>query len=184
MTLANLITIVRIALIPVFCLFAFDLETTATYKSSAAASHNLLIAGIIFCLASCTDYVDGYLARTMNQETSAGKLLDPLADKLLVTAALISLIEWRLVEGWTVFVMLAREFIITALRSFLTESGTKAFGASLLAKWKTFTQMAAIILFCFGFEVAGEPVYYISLILALTSGFEYIWKSRSYIAFK
>src|SRR5690606_12310829 len=107
-----------------FCIFAFDLETTGTYKSSAASSDNLLIAGIIFVVASGTDYFDGYVARSMNQETSAGKLLDPLAAKLLVTAALIALVEWRLIEGWTVFVMLAREFIITALRSFLTESGT------------------------------------------------------------
>ncbi|MBC7475643.1 MAG: CDP-diacylglycerol--glycerol-3-phosphate 3-phosphatidyltransferase, partial [Candidatus Sericytochromatia bacterium] len=117
MTIPNILTLARILLIPIFCLFAFNTNTSGNWKSSHPDT--LLISGIIFVIAASTDFLDGYLARKWNQTTNAGKLLDPLADKLLITAALIALIEWRLIPGWSVVIIIAREFLITGLRSIL-----------------------------------------------------------------
>ena len=106
MTTANKITLVRIAMIPFFVVFAI----LGGPKYDA-------IALVLFCLASFTDFLDGYIARKYNQVTDFGKFVDPLADKLLVTAALVIFVERGLFAAWMVFVILAREFIITSLRN-------------------------------------------------------------------
>lgn len=178
----NLLTIIRILLIPVFCYFVFDLKTTGHFVSNHPDT--LIISGIIFCLASATDFFDGYLARKWNQTTNMGKLLDPLADKLLITAALIALIEWRFIPGWTVVVILAREFLITGLRAMLAEVGAKTMGASNLGKTKTVLKMAAIIAFLFDLAVAGNVIYYVALVFTVVSGIDYMWKARSYLNFR
>jgi CDP-diacylglycerol--glycerol-3-phosphate 3-phosphatidyltransferase len=179
--LPNLLTIVRILLIPLFCIFIFDLKNTGIYKSSHP--ENLTIAGIIFSIAAITDYFDGYFARKWNQITTAGKLLDPLADKILTTAAFIGFIEWGFVPGWTVVVILTREFLITGLRSIIVESGGKSSGASILGKIKTFLQMSSIILILFEWEILGVYVYYLSLFFTVYSGIDYLYKARKYLKF-
>jgi CDP-diacylglycerol--glycerol-3-phosphate 3-phosphatidyltransferase len=182
MSIPNILTIIRIILIPVFCMFVFDLDTSGLYKSSHPDT--LIIAGIIFVIAAATDFFDGYLARKLDQTTNMGKLLDPLADKLLITSALIALIEWDFIPGWTVVVILAREFLITGLRTVLAEAGAKTMEASSLGKFKTGLQMASIIAFLFDLGFIGNIIYYAALIFTVISGADYLWKSRSYLNFK
>jgi CDP-diacylglycerol--glycerol-3-phosphate 3-phosphatidyltransferase len=182
MSIPNILTIVRIILIPVFCLYVFDLDTSGLYKSSHPDT--LIIAGIIFVLAAATDFFDGYLARKWDQTTTMGKLLDPLADKLLITSALIALIEWDFIPGWTVVIILAREFLITGLRTVLAEAGEKTMEASYLGKTKTTLQMSAIIAFLFDLGGLGIIIYYAALVFTVVSGADYIWKSRRFLNFK
>ncbi|MBC7474902.1 MAG: CDP-diacylglycerol--glycerol-3-phosphate 3-phosphatidyltransferase, partial [Candidatus Sericytochromatia bacterium] len=111
-------------------------------------------------------------------------LLDPLADKLLITAALIALIEWRLIPGWSVVIIIAREFLITGLRSILAEAGAKTMGASVLGKTKTALQMSAIIALLFDLPEIGIVIYYIAVLFTIISGVDYMWRSRDYLKFK
>ena len=102
MNLANKLTMIRIFLVPVFLIFI-------TVEDIPYGS---IIATVVFIIASLTDQLDGHIARSRNQITNFGKFMDPLADKLLVTAALVSLVELNLVPGWAVVVILAREFAV------------------------------------------------------------------------
>lgn len=181
MTIPNLLTIFRILLIPFFCMFIFDTKSYGTLISSHP--DNLIIAGLIFSVAAITDFFDGYLARKWNQTSNLGKLLDPLADKLLITAALIGLIEWKFIPGWTVVVILSREFIITALRGMLADIGVKTMGASKLGKIKNAFQVSAVIAFLFDLAYLGNIIYYIAIVLTIISGLEYMWNSRQHLKF-
>ena len=134
MTTANKITMVRILMIPFFIYFALQADKTS-----------LIIALVLFCLASVTDFLDGYIARKYNQVTDFGKFVDPLADKLLVTAALLIFIEKGIFPAWMVFIVLAREFIITSLRNVAAAKG-KVLAASWTGKVKTCVQIAGIII--------------------------------------
>ena len=134
MTTANKITMVRILMIPFFIYFALQYDKTS-----------LIIALVLFCLASVTDFIDGYIARKYNQITDFGKFVDPLADKLLVTAALLIFIEKGIFPAWMVFIVLAREFIITSLRNVAAAKG-KVLAASWTGKVKTCVQIAGIII--------------------------------------
>lgn len=134
MTTANKITMVRILIIPFFIYFALQADKTS-----------LIIALVLFCLASVTDFLDGYIARKYNQVTDFGKFVDPLADKLLVTAALLIFIEKGIFPAWMVFIVLAREFIITSLRNVAAAKG-KVLAASWTGKVKTCVQIAGIII--------------------------------------
>ena len=134
MTTANKITMVRILMIPFFIYFTLQYDKTS-----------LIIALVLFCLASVTDFLDGYIARKYNQITDFGKFVDPLADKLLVTAALLIFIEKGIFPSWMVFIVLAREFIITSLRNVAAAKG-KVLAASWTGKVKTCVQIAGIII--------------------------------------
>ena len=134
MTTANKITMVRILMIPFFIYFALQADKTS-----------LIIALVLFCLASVTDFLDGYIVRKYNQVTDFGKFVDPLADKLLVTAALLIFIEKCIFPAWMVFIVLAREFIITSLRNVAAAKG-KVLAASWTGKVKTCVQIAGIII--------------------------------------
>ena len=134
MTTANKITMVRILMIPFFIYFALQYDKTS-----------LIIALVLFCLASVTDFLDGYIARKYNQVTDFGKFVDPLADKLLVTAALLIFIEKGIFPAWMVFIVIAREFIITSLRNVAAAKG-KVLAASWTGKVKTCVQIAGIII--------------------------------------
>ena len=134
MTTANKITLVRILMIPFFVVFA--VLGGPKYDT---------IALILFCLASVTDFLDGYVARKYNQVTDFGKFVDPLADKLLVTAALVIFVERGMFAAWMVFVILAREFIITSLRNVAAAKG-QVMAAAWSGKVKTCVQIAGIIL--------------------------------------
>ena len=134
MTTANKITLVRIAMIPFFVVFA--LMDGVQWQALALA---------LFCIASFTDFLDGYIARKYNQVTDFGKFVDPLADKLLVTAALVIFVGQGLLASWMVFIILAREFIITSLRNGAAAKG-QVMAASWSGKVKTCVQIAGIIL--------------------------------------
>ncbi|MCI8856868.1 MAG: CDP-diacylglycerol--glycerol-3-phosphate 3-phosphatidyltransferase [Clostridiaceae bacterium] len=134
MTTANKITLARIAMIPFFVVFA--LMEGFQWQAAALA---------LFCIASATDFLDGYIARKYNQVTDFGKFVDPLADKLLVTAALVIFVGQGLLTSWMVFIILAREFIITSLRNVAAAKG-QVMAASWSGKVKTCVQIAGIIL--------------------------------------
>ena len=140
MTTANKITLFRIILIPVFMYIAI----------SQGAQGNLL-ALAIFALASVTDFIDGYIARKYNQITDFGKLVDPLADKLLVMSALLILCEQGVVPSWVCIVILAREFTVSSLRSIAASKGV-VLAASFWGKLKTVSQ-----LFCIIYLLSGLP---------------------------
>lgn len=120
-------------MIPFFIWFALQNDATS-----------LIIALVLFCVASFTDFLDGYIARKYNQVTDFGKFVDPLADKLLVTAALLIFIEKGIFPAWMVFIVLAREFIITSLRNVAAAKG-RVLAATWTGKVKTCVQIAGII---------------------------------------
>ncbi len=134
MTTANKITLARIAMIPFFVVFAL-LEGWQWQLAALA----------LFCVASFTDFLDGYIARKYNQVTDFGKFVDPLADKLLVTAALVIFVGQGLLASWMVFIILAREFIITSLRNVAAAKG-QVMAAAWSGKVKTCVQIAGVIL--------------------------------------
>ena len=142
MNLANKLTIFRIILVPVMIIVTFfnipgeflGIPTTAW------------ILNIIFIIASITDKLDGYIARSRNQITAFGKFLDPIADKILVIPAMIILVEMGKVPAWIPTIIVFREFIVSGYRLVAVEKGGKVIAASIWGKLKTVTQMIAIIL--------------------------------------
>lgn len=132
MNLPTYLTLVRILLVPVLVVV---LMTRVTRFE--------VIGVLVFWAASITDFFDGYLARRWNQVTTLGKLLDPLADKLLIAGALLSLVELKLAPAWMVFIILAREMAVTGLRAIAVEEGI-VIAADWIGKWKLGAQIAAI----------------------------------------
>lgn len=132
MNLPNLLSLARILMVPVLVVV---LMTKVT--------NHEVIGVVVFWVASITDALDGYLARRWKQVTTLGKLLDPLADKLLVAGALISLVELNLAPAWMTFIILAREFAVTGLRGIASEEGL-TIPAGTVGKWKMGFQVAAI----------------------------------------
>ena len=142
MNLANKLTIFRIILVPIMVIIPFfNIETKV-----AGIPLTYLLVDIIFIIASLTDKLDGYIARSKNQVTTFGKFLDPLADKILVLTAMIMLVEMRKLPAWIPVIVLAREFIVSGYRLIAVEKGGKVIAASKWGKIKTVTQMIAIIL--------------------------------------
>ena len=146
-TPSNVITIIRILLVPVF-VAALLAPWPEWFGMNKAFSNDWksIIAAAIFVLISCTDWLDGYLARSRNEITDFGKFMDPLADKILVAAALIALVELGSLPTWVVLVILAREFIVSGVRMMAASKGV-VIAASMLGKFKTVFQMIAIVLF-------------------------------------
>ena len=151
MTTANKITLTRIAMIPFFLYFAsqpmaiFDKEATAqTFIPTFHFPTATVVALVLFCVASFTDFLDGYVARKYNQVTDFGKFVDPLADKLLVSSALVLFAEQGAMAGWMVCVILARELIITSLRVVAANKG-RVLAATWTGKVKTCVQIGGII---------------------------------------
>ena len=134
MNLANKLTMIRIFLVPIFLIFIAVKDIP----------YGRLFATFIFILASLTDKLDGYIARSRNQITNFGKFMDPLADKLLVTAALVSLVELQIVPSWVAMIIIAREFAVSGLRTIAASEG-KVIAASRWGKIKTVIQIVAII---------------------------------------
>lgn len=176
MNLPNKITLVRFLMIPLFVL------VVSVWHSWVGD----LVALLIFAVASLTDAIDGHLARSRNLITDFGKFMDPLVDKMLVTAALIALVGMGRVYAWVVVVILAREFAITGLRTIVVEKGI-VLAASPLGKLKTITQMLAVcflfiytlpILPTMVFYVIGQVLMYLAMILTLWSGIDYIVKCK------
>ena len=115
-TPANIVTLIRICLVPVFVLAIVSPWPLWMGLPDITTEAKRLIAAGIFILISCTDWIDGYLARSRGEVTDFGKFMDPLADKILVAAALIALVELAVLPGWPVLVILAREFIVSSIR--------------------------------------------------------------------
>ena len=172
MNLPNKLTMGRIFAIPVFIVVFL-----MGYKYAAA---------IIFILAALTDMLDGHIARKHNLVTNFGKLMDPLADKLLVMSALICLVQVEYVPGWMVIVILGREFIITGMRQVAAAQGI-VIAAGTTGKIKTITHMIAIPLLILenwpfsllNFNLPMDTIFlWIALIMTIVSGIEYIAKNK------
>ncbi len=176
MNLPNKITMMRIILIPVFIVVLM-------------LGYNYWATGI-FVFAALSDAVDGHLARKLNLVTNFGKLMDPLADKLLVFSALLCLIELGTVPAWMVIIILARELTITSLRSIAASEGI-VIAAGMSGKIKTVLQMVAIPLLLLNnwpFVYIGIPMDQIflwaALAMTLYSGIEYLIKNRKVFSMK
>lgn len=155
MTTANKITLTRICMIPFFLYFASQPMLSGDYER--AILHfptNTIIALVLFCVASFTDFLDGYVARKYNQVTDFGKFVDPLADKLLVTSALVLFAEQGAMAGWMVCVILARELIITSLRVVAANKG-RVLAATWTGKVKTCVQIGGVIVIYLYFILIG-----------------------------
>ena len=141
MNLPNKLTVLRIILVPIMVLFAY----LPIPGGVLGIPTGMLIMEAIFIIASITDKLDGYLARKNNQVTTFGKFLDPLADKILVLAAMVVLVEKLKIPAWIPIIVLTREFIVSGFRLVAVEAGGKVIAASVWGKLKTVTQMIALI---------------------------------------
>jgi CDP-diacylglycerol--glycerol-3-phosphate 3-phosphatidyltransferase len=166
--LPNALTISRILLIPVFVLFFL---TPTPERSIAAAA--------VFGLAALTDAIDGYLARRWGQVTNLGKLLDPIADKLLVLTALFLLVDFDRVDGWVAIVLAGREFIVTGLRGAAAREGV-IFAAEKTGKYKMAAQVVAILFLIlegafrgYNLHLIGISILMLSMVLSLVSAWQY-----------
>ena len=174
MNLPNTLTLGRIFLVP---LLVVVLLTSFDGKSVLGVSNEMLGAAI-FALASITDWLDGYLARRRGQVTGLGEWMDPLADKLLITAALILLVQLGRAPAWMVAVILGREFAVTVMRSFIYARG-HSLPASMIGKIKMVAQVVAILALILGpghieaFYVLGHIALWIATLAALVSAVDY-----------
>lgn len=180
MNLPNKLTVFRIFLIPLFIIL-INISTKA----------GILGALFVFIVASLTDQLDGYIARKYNLITNFGKLMDPLADKLLVSAAFISFVEFGIINSFLVVIIISREFIVTGIRLVLAESG-EVVAASFYGKLKTVFQIVSVIFLNLKFynkmigipdpyglviSMIGDFTFYICVILTIISGLDYIIKN-------
>ncbi len=181
LNLPNILTLCRIACVPIIMVLLFSESREAGFWAAA-----------IFSAACVTDWLDGYLARKWELVTVMGKFLDPLADKLIVMAALIMLIPLDRVPAWAVFLIIARETLVTGLRSVASSEGI-VIAASNLGKYKTIFQMVAIIglllhydyywffgikweIFHVNMQFVGTVFFYASFALTMWSGGDYLYK--------
>ncbi|GAC1437231.1 MAG: CDP-diacylglycerol--glycerol-3-phosphate 3-phosphatidyltransferase [Solirubrobacteraceae bacterium] len=167
----NVLTVVRIMLVPV--LVAALLAETGDGD---------VLAAIVFALASLTDFVDGYLARARNSITTFGKLMDPLADKLLVISALVSLVSLHRLQAWVAMVIIAREFAVTMLRMAATQQGV-VMPASFFGKVKTCVQITAIlsVIAVHGRPLWVEALIYATVLITVLSGLDYFFGLRRHL---
>ncbi len=188
MNLPNKMTVLRILLVPVFLFFLTMTEIP----------YGIFIATAIFIIASLTDTLDGYFARKFNQITRFGKFLDPLADKLLVTAALVALVEYHSINAWVAFIIIAREFMISGLRSIAASDGV-VIAASVWGKVKTIIQIIAILLallnlnlikinlienqtFINATNILTNIFMILAVIITVISGIDYFYKNKNVIS--
>lgn len=173
-SLPNLLTISRILVIPVIFL--------SIYIHTAMWS---MLAAVLFIIASITDYFDGYLARSRNETSAFGRLLDPIADKLLVASALIVILADNMVHPVNyipVIIILCRELLVSGLREFLAEMHV-GMPVTRLAKWKTGFQMTALSMILVGymFHNLGVVLLWIAAVLTFVTGYQYFQKSLDYV---
>ena len=142
---------------------------------------------VLFIAASLTDALDGKIARSRNLVTNFGKIMDPLADKILVYSALCLFIESDIIRAWMLILILAREFIVAGMRTVAASEGT-VLAAGMSGKIKTVLQMVAVIVFLFALclndarptvMMIGNVVFWASLVMTVYSGCEYVWKNRN-----
>lgn len=193
MNLANKLTIFRMILVPIMVIFAYLPIGGDVYGVAIP----MIIMDVIFIIASITDKLDGYIARSRNQVTTFGKFLDPLADKILVLTAMVILVEKAKLPAWIPVIVLAREFIVSGFRLVAVEKGGIVIAASVWGKLKTVTQMIALI-FAFvdvgGFftfvsggltgehlviNIISSVMMAISTVATIFSGWNYVWGGRN-----
>jgi CDP-diacylglycerol--glycerol-3-phosphate 3-phosphatidyltransferase len=168
LNIPNLLTLLRILAVPVVVVALLD-----------GTPHGDTLAAIVFALAALTDGLDGYIARSRDSITTFGKLMDPLADKLLITAALVSLVSLGRLPAWVAMVIIARELAITVLRSIAAERGV-VIAASWMGKVKTVLQIGAVfglILFDPA-PLAVDLLVYVAVVATVISGFDYFFGLR------
>ena len=168
LNLPNILTVIRILLVPVLVVALLD-------KTPGGD----LLAAIVFAVASLTDALDGHLARARNSITTFGKLMDPIADKLLIIAALVSLVSLGRVEAWVAMVIIAREFAVTVLRMAATQQGV-IISASPLGKVKTGVQVVTVLALI---AFRGHPLWvallvYATVAITVLSGADYFFGLR------
>ena len=195
MNLANKLTIFRIILVPIMVIIPFLNIQGNLFEIPITC----IIIDAIFIIASITDKLDGYIARSKNQVTTFGKFLDPLADKILVLAAMIMLVEMNKLPAWIPIIVLAREFMVSGYRLVAVEKGGIVIAASIWGKLKTVTQMIAIIFafidknsfaVCFTGELTGIDYFLnlfvtimmiIQVIATIFSGIDYMKNAKDLI---
>ncbi len=196
-TPANVVTVVRICLVPAFVVALLSPWPQWMGLVDFTDQAKSLVAAGVFILISCTDWVDGYLARSRGEVTDFGKFMDPLADKILVAAALLALVELQALPSWPVLIILAREFIVSGVRMVAASRG-EVIAASWYGKAKTVFQIVAIVLFIVkdGLELPdaaaamGSPLYVtswavmvVALVLTIVSMADYLAKARHLLGF-
>jgi CDP-diacylglycerol---glycerol-3-phosphate 3-phosphatidyltransferase len=186
LTIPNQLTILRIILTPIF--LYFFLQNTTEYK---------LIGTIIFMIAGATDWYDGYVARKFNVITRWGQFMDPLADKILISAALCVFAYLGYIYWWMVIVIVVRDFFITFLRMFALHLG-KSIVTSYFAKWKTMVQMTAVVVFIIYLNFPKAEIYQLDTlppsythwtsitflivtVLTLATGIQYLIENRGHL---
>lgn len=182
MNTANKLTLLRVVLVPVF--MAFFLMEGIAWQMAALA---------VFAIASLTDMLDGQIARKRNQITTFGKFADPLADKMLITAAFVVLLQRGIIDSWAVMIVLAREFMVSGVRLAAAAEG-KVIAASLWGKLKTVSQMIAVIAALLVLNVPFIPhdtaviitnvFVWISVVLTIISGVDYLVKNWNLMKLK
>jgi CDP-diacylglycerol--glycerol-3-phosphate 3-phosphatidyltransferase len=166
--LPNVLTVLRIMLVPAL--------VVALLGNTPDGD---VIAAVVFALASLTDFIDGYLARAREEITTFGKLMDPLADKLLIVAALVALVSLHRLAAWVAMVIITRELAVTVLRLGATQAGV-VMAASMFGKVKTCLQIALILTII---AVHGQPVWvsallYLTVLVTVLSGLDYFFGIR------
>ena len=172
MNIANKLTLSRMIMVPFFLV--------AVYFEKD--SQVLPISAIIFAVASFTDFLDGYLARKYNLITNFGKFMDPLADKVLVVAALAVLVEMNLIPAWMIVLIITREYAVSILRAIAANTG-QVIAASQGGKAKTVSQIIAVLMLLLNIKY-GIYVMWIAVILTFVSGMDYLMKNKKLISQK
>jgi CDP-diacylglycerol---glycerol-3-phosphate 3-phosphatidyltransferase len=168
LNIPNVLTVLRIMLVPVLIV--------ALLGNTPAGD---VLAAIVFALASLTDFVDGYIARARGHITTFGKLMDPLADKLLVVAALVSLVSLHRLAAWVAMIIIAREFAVTVLRMFASQAGVIV-PASMFGKVKTCVQIVTVLAVIAWHQ---QPLWvslliYLTVLVTVLSGLDYFFGLR------
>lgn len=174
MNLPNKLTMMRVVLVPVFMIFA----AVSHYGTADFHAAYMLIAGVIFAIASITDFLDGYLARKNHLVTDFGKFMDPLADKLLVVSAMLMFVEQHQMPAWALLLVVAREFAVTGLRLIAVDNG-RVIAAAWSGKIKTASTMVAIcLMLLWNIAWLNTVCWVVIVVTTVYSGVEYFVKNR------
>lgn len=186
LNIPNILTLARIALIPVFLLVAYWPPAVGVAEHDTNMTRHIILTAI-FVVAAVTDWFDGYLARSLNQTSAFGRFLDPVADKLMVAAALIVLVQWQpsIYMAFAAIVIISREITVSALREWMAELGARTnVAVSTVGKYKTAFQMIAISVFLLNWQPLDTLAYlllYTAVILTLWSMFIYLKAAWPYL---
>jgi CDP-diacylglycerol--glycerol-3-phosphate 3-phosphatidyltransferase len=177
LNLPNILSLSRVFLVPVIMVF---MALRTQFGSFYGVSVGDILAGSVFIIASLTDAADGYIARKKGIVTNLGKFIDPLADKIMVVAALVALVELHRVPAWMVVVIVSREFVVTGLRMVAASEGV-VIAASKGGKLKTVSQIVGITLLIFNVP-GGMAVMWVAMFLTIWSGIDYLAKSKDILS--